>query len=51
MFIVQAIGFIRNYSIRLERIWRDNHASLIWLVIGDEEKKFYEIDTKNIPPT
>ncbi len=37
-------GLVRKYYIRLERLARDKHSSLIALVISEEEKKRYNID-------
>jgi len=40
-------GFTRKYGTRLERLAREKHSSHFVLSIGDEEKTFYDIFTRN----
>jgi hypothetical protein len=40
-----ALGLSSNSKIQLEKVTKGDHSSLLDLVISDEGKKFYNVDT------
>jgi hypothetical protein len=44
-----ALALPSNFKTRLERVSKDKPSSLLGLIVSDEGKKFYNIDTRGNP--